>query len=174
MDLCDDPKNTHITAMLEVPGMKPEQLSVRIEGGRLIIQGERKGPHLHLGGQTAPAATHPPPSEPTENASAADEASTLSSLYPVRELKYGKFKRVIDLPAGVNVSLSSCLNVPRRRWLTFFAGNRYPQLPRGGHADHLLAARPHLARRGRQPRRTRHPASRQSHERKRLSHDSSA
>ena len=100
--------------MLEVPGMKPEQLSVRIEGGRLIIQGERTGPHLHSSGQTTYAATHPPPSEPTENAPAADEASTLSSLYLVRELKYGKFKPVTDLPAEVNVSLSFCLTVPRR------------------------------------------------------------
>ena len=152
MDLCDDPKNTHITAMLEVPGMKPEQLSVRIEGGRLIIQGERKGPHLHLGGQTTPAATHPPPSEPTENASAADEASTLSSLYPVRELKYGKFKRVIDLPAGVNVSLPICLAVPRRRRLTFYVGDRYPQLPRGRHADHPMASQPFSPRDCRQSR----------------------
>ena len=152
MDLCDDPKNTHIIAMLEVPGMKPEQLAVRIEGGRLIIQGERTGPHLHLSGQTTPAATRPPSSEPTENASAADEASTLSSLYPVRELKYGKFKRVIDLPAGVNVSLSFCPTVPRRRWLTFFAGDRYPQHPRGGHADHPMASQPFSPRDCRQSR----------------------
>ncbi|EJF61852.1 hypothetical protein DICSQDRAFT_15894, partial [Dichomitus squalens LYAD-421 SS1] len=77
MDLCDDPANTHITAMLEVPGMKPEQLSVRIEGGRLI---------------------------PTQNASSEPETSTPQPLYPVQELKYGKFRREIDLPVGVNAS----------------------------------------------------------------------
>ncbi|RPD52475.1 HSP20-like chaperone [Lentinus tigrinus ALCF2SS1-7] len=79
MDLCDDPNNPYITAMLEVPGMKAEHLSVRIEHGRLIVEGER----------TADAV------------SPESEVATLA-LYPVRELKYGKFRREINLPAGVN------------------------------------------------------------------------
>ena len=112
MDLCDDPENTHIVAMLEVPGMKPEQLSVRIEGARLIVEGERTGPALHTRNQTTTQTTRafpPPGSEPNSAASTDSDVAvpTPPSLYPVRELKYGKFKREIDLPAGVNVSLVS-------------------------------------------------------------------
>ncbi|KAI1792387.1 hypothetical protein LXA43DRAFT_972539 [Ganoderma leucocontextum] len=105
MDLCDDPENTHIVAMLEVPGMKPEQLSVRIEGSRLIIEGERTGP-LHARNQTTMQTTRLfPPSEPNSAAPPDPEASAPPpSLYPVRELKYGKFKREINLPAGVNAT----------------------------------------------------------------------
>lgn len=112
MDLCDDPENTHIVAMLEVPGMKPEQLSVRIEGARLIVEGERTGPALHTRNQTTSQTTArafpPPGSEPNSAAPAADSEVAVPppelSLYPVRELKYGKFKREIDLPAGVNAT----------------------------------------------------------------------
>ncbi|TBU59831.1 hypothetical protein BD310DRAFT_924320 [Dichomitus squalens] len=104
MDLCDDPANTHITAMLEVPGMKPEQLSVRIEGGRLIVEGNRPGPYLHGDHSITNPNTHPLSSEPTQNASSEHETSTPHPLYPVQELKYGKFRREIDLPVGVNAS----------------------------------------------------------------------
>ena len=111
MDLCDDPENTNIVAMLEVPGMKPEQLSVRIEGTRLIIEGERTGPLLHSRNQTTAQTTRAfpnPASEPNSVTLPDPEApAPPPSLYPVRELKYGKFKREIDLPAGVNVSLPS-------------------------------------------------------------------
>ncbi|RDX40824.1 hypothetical protein OH76DRAFT_285499 [Lentinus brumalis] len=95
MDMYDDPANPHITAMLEVPGMKAEHLSVRIEHGRLIVEGERTGPHLHIGGSASANSS----SEPSADAEA--ETATLA-LYPVRELKYGKFRREITLPAGVN------------------------------------------------------------------------
>ncbi len=113
MDLYDDPANPHITAMLEVPGMKAEHLSVRIEHGRLIVEGERTGPHLHIGGSASANSS----SEPS--ADAESETATLA-LYPVRELKYGKFRREITLPAGVNVSLTSCVSSLFRR-LTFLS-----------------------------------------------------
>ncbi len=109
MDLCDDPENTHIVTMLEVPGMKPEQLSVRIEGSRLIVEGERTGPHLPGRNQTTAQTTRTfPASEPNSAAPPDPEAPAPPSVYPVRELKYGKFKREIDLPAGVNVSPPAC------------------------------------------------------------------
>lgn len=92
MDVCDDPEDVVITAMLELPGMKADQLSVRIENGQLIIEGERTGPHLHLHTGSRNAAS----SEPTRQAQA---------LYPVQEIKYGKFRREVKLPDGVTVSL---------------------------------------------------------------------
>lgn len=102
MDLCDDPEDPFITAMLEVPGMKPDHLSVRIENGQLIIEGERTGPRLHT--RTPETRTATTPSGPSAVA-VADAQPAITALYPIRELKYGKFRRNITLPPGVNVSL---------------------------------------------------------------------
>ena len=103
MDLCDDPESPLLTAMLEVPGMKADQLSVRIENGRLIVEGERSGPRLHAHARaSALGNTTGPLSEPM--ADAVPESSESATLYPVRELKYGKFRREIALPVGVTVS----------------------------------------------------------------------
>ena len=103
MNVCDDPENTHIVATLEVPGMKWEDLLVQVKDSRLIIEGERVG-------------THPPLLQtPQSTVPAESEASTPPpSLYPVRELKYGRIKREIDLPAGVDVRVFSVIiyNVP--------------------------------------------------------------
>ena len=175
--MCDDPGSPFISAVLEVPGMKVDQLSVRIEHGRLVVEGERNGPTLHVSpvrltqpvdpsrssgptpGPTAGAATSPsvPPS--------AEEAG-LAALYPVRELKYGKFRREIPLPAGVNVSVppslsrrrvsvptpcSVCMLRTRVADGSFLAGCARPQHARGRHALHFVAARPRCARRGAGP-----------------------
>ena len=95
MDLCDDPGNPHIVAMLEIPGVRREELLLQVKDSRLIIEGERIPSHRT---SQIPA----PPSTPSNAA----EASTPPSLYPIRELKYGKFKREIALPAGVDVRAS--------------------------------------------------------------------
>ncbi|KAI0822425.1 HSP20-like chaperone [Trametes gibbosa] len=86
MDLYDDPENNFVTAVLELPGMKPNQLSVRIENGHLIIEGERAGPRIQTDHRSASS------SEPTQQA---------HTLYPVQEIKYGKFRREVKLPEGV-------------------------------------------------------------------------
>ncbi|KAI0753274.1 hypothetical protein C8Q80DRAFT_1118445 [Daedaleopsis nitida] len=99
MDLCDDPEDPFITAMLEVPGMKPDHLSVRIENGQLIIEGERTGPRLHT--RTPETRTATTPSGPS---AVADAQSAITALYPIRELKYGKFRRNITLPPEVNAT----------------------------------------------------------------------
>ena len=93
--------------------MKADQLSVRIENGRLIVEGRRNGPTLHASALPIPAqpASHArPPSDPNQAEGGADpmsaaEDAALAALYPVRELKYGKFRREIPLPTGVNVSV---------------------------------------------------------------------
>ncbi|PIL33962.1 hypothetical protein GSI_03670 [Ganoderma sinense ZZ0214-1] len=112
MDLCDDPGSAQIVAMLEVPGMKPEQLSVRIEGGRLIVEGERTGPHLHTRNHDQTTVTPQTditlPAEPGSSSAAPlnpeGPGPPLTAVYPVRELKYGKFRREIDLPADVGAT----------------------------------------------------------------------
>lgn len=91
MDLCDDPENARVIAMLEVPGMKMEQLSVQVDGGHLIVEGEHIDLHAPARAQT-----------PKPSASGELKASKVSSPY-VRELKYGKVKREIELPVGLDV-----------------------------------------------------------------------
>ena len=184
MDLCDDPENKNIVAMLEVPGMKPEQLSARIEGARLIIEGERIWPLLHSRSETTRAFPRPPSESTFATLPDPEAPAQPLALYPVWELKYGTFKREIDLPAGIDVSLpfSSLCRLPSLTWqsflarrcadmcLVFLTGYTRPQHTRGGYTDHFLASRPHLVRCGWQPRCTRHPASRQPQERNSLSH----
>ncbi|KAI9056440.1 HSP20-like chaperone [Trametes sanguinea] len=85
MDVCDDPDHTYITAVLELPGMKREQLSTRVENGTFIVEGERTGPHLHARPRAEDLSSEP----------------TSSTLYPVQEIKYGRFRRQWPLPEGV-------------------------------------------------------------------------
>lgn len=91
MDLYDDPTDTLVTAVFELPGMKPHQLSVRIESGYLVIEGERTGPHMSTTEHRSVSSSEPTPQTHT--------------LYPVQEIKYGKFRRGVRLPEGVTVSL---------------------------------------------------------------------
>jgi HSP20 family protein len=84
MEMCDDPQSSRISATLEVPGLKQEDLTVERQGDKLIVSGERRSPI---------------PSDPT----------LASARYPVQEFKYGKYRRVIDLPPGTLRSTVSCL-----------------------------------------------------------------
>lgn len=100
MNLCDDPESTHIVATLEVPGMRREELLLQVKDSRLVIEGERVGPHPLL-------VQTPQPTTATVS-----EAPTPPSLYPVRELKYGRIKREIDLPLGINVRVFPVISAP--------------------------------------------------------------
>lgn len=79
MQVCDDPKSTRMSATLEVPGLHKEDIAIKLEDDKLIVSGERKSPF---------------PTDP-------DLAQT---KYPIRELKYGKYERVINLSRGTQVS----------------------------------------------------------------------
>ncbi|RMD78174.1 MAG: Hsp20/alpha crystallin family protein [Lentisphaerae bacterium] len=61
----------HIT--MDLPGVKPEDIELRLEDRHLLIRGEKKEEH-------------------------ADE----SDSWQIRECRYGKFERAIPLPAAVN------------------------------------------------------------------------
>ena len=79
MDLHENSDKNTVTATFELPGMKKEDVSIDIHSGRLTISGEMKMSSDH-----------------EENG------------YAVRERKYGKFSRVLQLPNGVKVSCCSC------------------------------------------------------------------
>jgi len=79
MDIWDNPDSPSVTATLELPGLKKEEISLLIQDGSLVIWGERRS-------RLASADTIP------------------SKNFPIQEVKYGKFRRVIPLPQGAQVS----------------------------------------------------------------------
>lgn len=79
MDLMDDPQSPLITASLELPGLQPSEISIQLQDEKLTISGERVSPLARL---QNPGIT-----------------------YPVQEVKYGAFRRIIDLPQGILVYL---------------------------------------------------------------------
>ncbi|OBZ66824.1 hypothetical protein A0H81_13315 [Grifola frondosa] len=96
MELYDDPSNPRIMAVLELPGMNAEELSVRIDDSHLVIEGERHGPLLHKLGIASP--------QPNTTVAPDISETLVAQMYPVRELKYGKFHRSIVVPPGICAS----------------------------------------------------------------------
>lgn len=87
MEICDAPDSPVITAILEIPGIRKEEIGVTVvPEGRLIISGERRAPPL----------LH-------------NDSDTTLPRYPVHEIKYGRFERTIDVPPGLEV----CTRSPR-------------------------------------------------------------
>lgn len=111
MDLCDDPTSSDIVAVLELPGLKHEDMTVRIENEELIVQGERPfRPLIHRSRSQAPSpdTDHDTASEPIhareERASSAEVAhSQMRYGYTTQEIKYGMFERRVALPQGTQV-----------------------------------------------------------------------
>ncbi|KAG1888293.1 HSP20-like chaperone [Suillus subluteus] len=82
VEICDDPSSSRITATLELPGMKADDVRVTLERDSLLaISGER--------------VSKAPSDQPT------------SVNFPVREIKYGKFLRTLDVPSGTMMSTIS-------------------------------------------------------------------
>jgi HSP20 family protein len=80
VEICDQPQSHFVTATFELPGLKKEEIGVHLtHEGRLTISGYRR----------------PPPF--LENTDPSFVA------YPVKEIKYGRFERTINVPAGLEV-----------------------------------------------------------------------
>jgi len=77
MDLHENSDKNSVTATFELPGLKKEDVTIDIHNGRLTVSGESKMSEEH------------------------DEGG-----YAVRERRYGKFSRTLQLPQGVKVSCS--------------------------------------------------------------------
>lgn len=87
MDVLEDPTTSTTTATLELPGLKKEEISLRIHDGSLVVWGERHSRLL----------------PPTKGASPPSDGAPKRKLAS-REIKYGKFRRVIPLPPGVQTN----------------------------------------------------------------------
>jgi HSP20 family protein len=80
MDLHENPEANLVTVLLELPGVKKEDVDIEIQNGRLTVTAENKLP-----------------------------VEFEESGYAVREIKYGHFLRSLRLPAGVEVSRISII-----------------------------------------------------------------
>ncbi|KAK7047173.1 hypothetical protein VNI00_006839 [Paramarasmius palmivorus] len=72
MDLHEDAEKNLVTATFELPGLKKEDVAIDIHDGRLTVSGETK----------------------------VDEERKQDG-YAIRERRYGKFSRTLQLPQGV-------------------------------------------------------------------------
>jgi HSP20 family molecular chaperone IbpA len=79
MDLHENSDQNSVTATFELPGLKKEDVTIDVHNGRLTVSGESKMSQEHE-----------------------------ESGYAVRERKYGKFARTLQLPQGVKVSDVMC------------------------------------------------------------------
>jgi len=102
MDLYDDPDDAFITAVLELPGVATEDLRLRIENNFLLIEGQRRDPTAAHSANTQNAEEGSGDSAVQRKENLAD--STVSRGTKVRELRYGQFRRAIELPRGVQAS----------------------------------------------------------------------
>jgi len=102
--MCDDESLPRIAAMFELPGVKRESIRVHVQDNSLVVEGERPAP---LASHLAYAATGQNNNDEvnsytnSSNARSTGQLTSSSSKYKVRELKFGKFRRVIPLPKGV-------------------------------------------------------------------------
>lgn len=82
MDLHEDKEKNVVTATFELPGLKKEDIHLEVQNGRLSVSAESKiDKDYEEGG------------------------------YAVRERRYGKFSRILQLPQGVKVFDSSGLRL---------------------------------------------------------------
>lgn len=75
MDLHENSDANTVTATFEFPGLKKEDVSIDVHNGRMTVTGESKISSEHE-----------------------------QEGYAVRERRYGKFSRTLQLPQGVKVS----------------------------------------------------------------------
>lgn len=97
MELWDDQGSPTVTAVFEVPGLRPEEVTVEVVDGSLVVSGERR-PRRFEGS----AASSDSPEETNSLSSGRTNAQQ------VRELKYGIFRRAVVLPSGCIVSEKMC------------------------------------------------------------------
>ena len=105
MELWDNGDNPLVTAVFEVPGLRPEDVSVDVVDGRLVVSGERRQQVFCAGTTTSTAGIHASSESESDECIRASEATFAhAGILHVRELKYGFFRRVVAVPVGCTVS----------------------------------------------------------------------
>jgi HSP20 family protein len=81
MDLHENAEGNAVTATFELPGMKKEDVQIDVHNGLLTVSGESK-----------------------------TTADKEENGFVVKERRFGKFSRTLQLPQGVKVTLCSDLS----------------------------------------------------------------
>jgi HSP20 family protein len=109
MEVYDDPDSPNIVATFELPGVPIREIKISVKQGVLMIYGERHARYSPMAVANRHPSVRAAPSRPAEAGamdvdrdSAAEDAH--AKLFPVEELRYGRFQRAIRLPTGVDVS----------------------------------------------------------------------
>ena len=92
MDIIDDPSESILTAVFEIPGIKTNDISLHISEGHLVVLGERR-PTYNTTQQSEVSPQHS-----TENSNQAPKVTI-----PIQELRFGRFRRTIRIPDGLKV-----------------------------------------------------------------------
>ena len=151
MDLYDDETLPYVTAMLELPGVVREDISVVVRDGKLLVAGQRRSPLA-----SRLRAINTQDASNTGNTSGATPATSNTDTehglnpakYSYRELKFGKFHRAIEIPPSTDVRLWFSPSRSRPELTIFCADRRCIRRDARRHAPALLATRP-CARNGR-------------------------
>ena len=95
MDFVDDPAESCLTAVFEIPGIKTSDISLHIVDGHIVVSGERR-PTYNLTQQSEPR-----PQDTEENGNQEPKL-----FIPIQELRFGTFRRAVRIPEGLKVRLS--------------------------------------------------------------------
>lgn len=105
MDLYDDETQTRVTAMLELPGVARDNMSVVVRDEKLVVTGTRNSPLAARLGSPTPPQDARSSRQDNSNADVPVVEQVNPAKYRFRELKFGRFRREIDIPAGTQVRL---------------------------------------------------------------------
>ncbi|KAI0364200.1 hypothetical protein BV20DRAFT_1039525 [Pilatotrama ljubarskyi] len=117
MELWDDGEGPTITALLELPGLGPKEILLDVVNGRLIVSGERRA--------------HPISSAAGGRGQVSNALSAPGSA--IRELKYGTFRRIIDVPAGCT---TGHLEATLENGMLTVSWPRHPESPKAAAEHH--------------------------------------
>ena len=90
MDLIDDPAESVLTVVFEIPGVKTNDISLHILDGHLVVLGERR-----------PTYTQKSEALPQDTAGNSTQEQNLT--IPIQELRFGAFRRAIRIPENLKV-----------------------------------------------------------------------
>jgi hypothetical protein len=90
MDLIDDPAESILIVVFEIPGVKTNDISLHILDGHLVVLGERRRTYN---------TTQKSEALPQDTAGNGTQAPNL----PIQELRFGAFRRAIRIPENLKV-----------------------------------------------------------------------
>ena len=101
MDFIDDPAESILTAIFEIPGIKTNDILLHISDGHLVLSGERR-----------PTYNTTQQSEAIPQGTAGNGIQVPKPTIPIQELRFGTFRRAIRIPEDIKVRFF-ILNPPR-------------------------------------------------------------